>query len=61
MRNLYTGNCYECGDRVEAGEGHPHIDFSTGRKRWLVHCMKCVFEGRKNKSKKKKPSLTKDN
>ncbi len=52
MRNLFPGNCLSCGKLVPKGQGHPHIDYSKGYKRWLVHCVKCVQEKREQKQKK---------
>ena len=55
MRNRYPGQCYRCGERVEAGEGHfEQVSIRTMEKlglagvksRWLVQHAECAIKYR---------------
>lgn len=51
MRNKYPGYCYNCGNRVEAGEGY----FERHQGRWRVKCIKCTAKNKLEKGKNLSP------
>lgn len=44
MRNKYPGICYQCGKKVEVGDGH----FQAHKGGWRVHHASCAIKNRLN-------------
>jgi len=47
-RNKYKGACTNCGVTVQSGRGYLHSYWSGRRKRFLVVCSTCQYEGVSN-------------